>query len=75
LCFGKRPGEELYDLSKDPDEIKNVADDVGYASTKARLQRELAEWMKKTADPRASKDDDHWDTFPYFGGRAAADSK
>jgi arylsulfatase A-like enzyme len=75
LCFGKRPGEELYDLSKDPDEIKNVADDAGYASTKARLRRELAEWMKKTADPRASKDDDHWDTFPYFGGRAAADSK
>ena len=29
--------------------------------------------MKDTADPRAIKDDDHWDSYPYFGGDAAAD--
>ena len=70
LCFGKRPAEELYDLKKDPHEIKNVAGDPVYGATQKRLSRQLAEWMKKTADPRAIKDDDHWDAFPYFGGQA-----
>jgi hypothetical protein len=26
--------------------------------------------MKDTADPRAVKDDDHWDRYPHFGGVA-----
>jgi hypothetical protein len=28
--------------------------------------------MKDAADPRAIKDDDHWDAYPYYGGAAAA---
>jgi hypothetical protein len=28
--------------------------------------------MKDSADPRAVKDDDHWDSYPYFGGNAKA---
>jgi hypothetical protein len=28
--------------------------------------------MKTTADPRATKDDDHWDRYPYFGGTQRA---
>jgi hypothetical protein len=31
--------------------------------------------MKETADPRASKDDDHWDTYPYYGGTAGSKKK
>jgi hypothetical protein len=30
--------------------------------------------MKDTADPRAVKDDDHWDAYPYFGGAGAVGS-
>jgi N-sulfoglucosamine sulfohydrolase len=67
LAFGKRPADELYDLSKDPDELTNVANQPDYAAAKQKLRAELAQWMKKTADPRASVDDDRWDKFPYFG--------
>ena len=24
-------------------------------------------WMRETADPRATVDDDRWDRFPYYG--------
>jgi hypothetical protein len=27
----------------------------------------LDAWMKRTADPRSTVDDDRWDHFPYFG--------
>ena len=72
LCFGKRPAEELYDLSKDPHQINNVAGQADYAAAQKQLRAQLDQWMKDTADPRAVKDDDHWDSFPYFGGAAGA---
>jgi uncharacterized sulfatase len=65
--FGKRPAEELYDLRKDPGELSNVAAESRYASTKARLRRDLDGWMKRTEDPRATNDDDRWDLYEYFG--------
>ena len=37
FAFGKRPGEELYDLRKDPSEIHNVAADPAYAAEKEKL--------------------------------------
>ena len=35
--------------------------------TKKKLRAELELWMKETADPRATSDDDRWDKYPYFG--------
>jgi N-sulfoglucosamine sulfohydrolase len=75
LCFGKRPAEELYDLSKDPDQLQNVAEQAPYAQKRAELRNQLDQWMKNTADPRALKDDDHWDSYPYFGGGAKVTPK
>jgi uncharacterized sulfatase len=72
LCFAKRPAEELYDVKKDPHEINNLAGQSEYAAQQKRLRSELDQWMKTTADPRAIKDDDHWDSYPYFGGTAGA---
>jgi len=71
LCFAKRPGEELYDLEKDPSQTRNVAAEAEYAKIKTQLRADLDKWMKDTADPRATNDDDHWDKYPYFGGAAA----
>lgn len=71
LCFGKRPDEELYDLSKDPHQIHNVTGQPAFAATQQQLRAQLNQWMKDTADPRAVKDDDHWDSYPYFGGGGA----
>ncbi|MCH2368498.1 MAG: sulfatase, partial [Planctomycetes bacterium] len=53
LAFLKRPAEELYDLSKDPHQMKNVAALAGYAELKRDLTHRLDAWMKATEDPRA----------------------
>jgi hypothetical protein len=45
---------------------------VSPSTPQKRLRSELDQWMKNTADPRAIKDDDHWDSYPYFGGTPAA---
>jgi N-sulfoglucosamine sulfohydrolase len=46
----RRPGEELYDLEKDPWETKNLAGDAAYAGIKKRLEKVLNEWMIETRD-------------------------
>ncbi len=75
LCFAKRPAEELYDLRKDPHQVSNVAGQPAYADAQKQLRARLDQWMKDTADPRAARDDDHWDTYPYFGGGGRAQKK
>jgi N-sulfoglucosamine sulfohydrolase len=56
LGFGKRPGEELYDLRRDPDQMDNVASDPAYAKTRAELSKRLMDTLKATGDPRVQGD-------------------
>ncbi len=65
--FGKRPAEELYDLSQDPAQLTNVAEHPEYTVAKRELRDALERWMVETDDPRAVDDDDRWDYYPYFG--------
>ena len=44
-------GEELYDLGRDPGELRNLAGEASAAAERARLARELDEWMRRTGDP------------------------
>ena len=44
-------GEELYDLDRDPGEQRNLAGEASAAAERARLARELDEWMRRTGDP------------------------
>jgi N-sulfoglucosamine sulfohydrolase len=67
LAFEKRPEEELYDLRSDPYQIRSVAADPTYASTRKKLRRELDRWMKETEDPRATDGENEFDRYPYFG--------
>ncbi len=67
LAFEKRPAEELYDLRKDPFQMKNVAGQTGYADAKKKLRAALEHWMKETQDPRAGGGGDEVDRYPYFG--------
>lgn len=69
MSFAKRPAEELYDLAKDPHQIVNVASHAEYADAKKQLRARLDEWMKTTADPRASGDTDVFDKYPYYAKR------
>lgn len=45
-----RPLEELYDLTADPNEIVNLADDPAHAAVLADCRRRLAEWIAETGD-------------------------
>jgi N-sulfoglucosamine sulfohydrolase len=49
--FLERPREELYDLIKDPHEIRNVAGDGAYADVLKDLRARLRAWQEKTNDP------------------------
>jgi len=61
LCFDRRPAEELYDLSRDPDQMDNVAAVQTYAAVLKKMRAELFEWMLHTNDPRALGETDIWD--------------
>ena len=68
--FGKRPAEELYDLRKDPDQLRNIANDDHFSEAKSKLRKELDEWMRQTSDPRVDGTNDAWSAYEYFGGPA-----
>ena len=55
LCFGKRPAVELYDLKKDPHQVRNVADDPAYAAARRELEAKLMAQLKATNDPRVAE--------------------
>lgn len=64
----KRPAEELYDLRKDPWELKNVASDRAYESVRKQMSDDLESWMKQTADPRAlDPNDQRYNGYAYVG--------
>ncbi len=64
LSFGKRPGEELYDLKKDPEQIDNRAGDPAYKQNLSTLRTKLEAYLKETADPRI-EGRDPWQQYPY----------
>ncbi|HOZ48232.1 MAG TPA: sulfatase-like hydrolase/transferase [Candidatus Hydrogenedentes bacterium] len=65
LGFGKRPGEELYDLKKDPDYMHNVAEDPAYADVRAQLSQRLMGILEATGDPRVHGDGKTFEGPPF----------
>ena len=65
LAFGRRPAEELYDLRKDPDQIKNVAADPTYAEMRVRMERQLMTTLTAANDPRVLGDGKTFDRPPF----------
>lgn len=68
LAFGKRPGEELYDLNSDPDQLHNLVLDPDFASVKRMLWNQLLNKLHETGDPRVLGTGDFFDLQPYTGG-------
>lgn len=64
-AFGKHPGEELYDLRKDPDQVRNVADDQAYASQKQELAARLMKTLVDAGDPRVVPPGDTFEKSPF----------
>ncbi len=54
IAFAKRPGEELYDLVKDPYQIRNVAADPAYEKDRKKLAAQLMKILTNAGDPRVS---------------------
>jgi hypothetical protein len=52
MSFGKRPEVELFDLTKDPDCVKNLANDEAFHSKATALREKLFAELKKQDDPR-----------------------
>jgi uncharacterized sulfatase len=67
FAFGRRPGEELYDLRTDPHQIKNVAAESAYREVKTDLSDRLIKILKETGDPRVTGDGSTFDKPPYSG--------
>jgi len=65
LAFAKRPAEELYDVSKDPHQLNNLAQTEQYADVKKKLSDMLTDKLKQTKDPRIVGEGDSFDQYPY----------
>ena len=52
MAFGTRPSEELYDLKKDPQQMRNLAAVQEYAETKRKLAAMMIADLKAGDDPR-----------------------
>ena len=48
--FQHRPAEELYDLTKDPYELNNLANNPEHRKLLASLRKKLDAWMKQQGD-------------------------
>jgi uncharacterized sulfatase len=64
FAWGKRPAEELYDLTSDPHQTKNVAADPAHAATVEELRAQLMAELRAKQDPRLA--DDAFDRAPYL---------
>jgi len=67
LGFGKRPAEELYDMSKDPDQLVNVATDPAYVDTRKQLAERLMAELTATQDPRVLGEGGKFDLYQKPG--------
>ncbi len=74
MAFGKRPREELYDLKKDPNQVRNLATNPEYAETRAALEKRLMDELRSTGDPRVMDDGKFFETPPMAGPLAKANS-
>jgi arylsulfatase A-like enzyme len=71
LSFGKRPADELYRISDDPECVRNLANDLAYAQTIEELRRKMMfELRNREKDPRALGNAAVFDTYKYVGSRA-----
>ena len=66
LAVDKRPAEELFDIQADPACLNNLADDASHIDVKARLGKQLMDYLRETGDPRVTGDGDIWETYPRY---------
>ncbi len=70
-AFGKRPTEQLFDLSHDPDCLTNLASNPDFASNVVALREKLMSELKQQQDPRVLGQGDVFDHYPSPRAKAA----
>jgi len=65
LSFGMRGGEELYNISSDPECMNNLINNAGYNNTRQNLQSLLFDELIKQNDPRTQGNGDVFDKYIY----------
>ncbi len=66
-AFGLRPAEELYDLRRDADQVRHVADAPAYAEVRKELADRLMAVLREAEAPRVIGDGTAFDR-PQFAG-------
>jgi len=69
LCFDKRPADELYRLSDDPECVRNLANDIAFNYIKEEMQTRMMAALRAEQDPRALGNGAIFDTYKYVSGR------
>lgn len=67
MNFGKRLGEELYNVIADPFCVNNLAEDIKFAGIKKSLETEMTEKLMEEGDPRMAGNGGIFDNYPYAG--------
>lgn len=65
LCFGLRPGEQSYDLVRDPDCLHNLALEPQSSSQFSALREQLHAELREQGDPRLEGKGDVFDHYPH----------
>jgi len=65
IAFARRPGEELYDMRKDPYQTRNLAADPAYEKDRARLSAQLMKILTDAGDPRVTGDAKTFERPPF----------
>lgn len=66
LAVGKRPEDELYDLAKDPGNLKNLAGEARHQKLLNEMRQELEAYLRETGDPRVMGKGDIFETYPRY---------
>ena len=67
LAVGKRPSEELFDMTLDPHQLTNLANDPRYLEIKRKLANRLQAELIATNDPLTVLEQDIFQSFKYWG--------
>ncbi|MBY5958876.1 sulfatase [Membranicola marinus] len=63
--FGKRDGEELYDLARDPDCVHDLSGQDSYQPLKEKLKSLLLRELREEGDPRVFGNGDIFEEYNY----------
>jgi len=63
----KRPAEQLFDISRDPGCLENLAQNAAFKKVRDDLRDRLTETLTRQGDPRFCGYGDIWESYPRFG--------